>query len=1129
MLPHLLLLLTVGLVLWFWRSNVMHQQQNVAHEFQLVTEHAVEQFRSRFHFYENLVFASRGLFDSSEKITDSEWHAFVKALRVRDNYPGVEHVFFARYEAKGDAGLYKEERNAEALSALPASQRGFTVTIQHLEPREEQSSLLGYDLAGELTTLEALWSSCRTQQAVMTGILKQTDGGREIVRHLLPVFKMGAPLETEEQRHAALLGWVGIDFNVAQWLDYFIAETGSRDWSLRINAAGRNRLLVVPESVARTNAEFERSYELILGQRPWHLIFTSPPAFEQRLGRLSIHLFSLSALLLIFSLWLVFRRLQGSRRQALTLAERMTEELRESESRYRELFEANKAVELIIDPQTGCIVDANQAAADYYGYTREVLTGMPLSEINTLSAEEITATLAQARTQARSHFLFQHRHATGDVRDVEVHSGPIEVNGQQLLYSIVHDVTARMESERALRESEARYHTIIDTTGEGYWLVELATMRILDVNDALCRILGFRREEMIGKQPFDFTDAVNRKVFEHQASLTGHNMQRSYEITLKHKDGHMVDVQVNATSMPNDDEAPSQAFAFISDISERKRIEEQLRIAATFFETTSEAITVTDMNNRIVAVNPAFSQITGYSEREVVGKDPGLLSSNRHSAAFYHDMWQTLQRMGRWQGEIWNRRKNGEVFPEWLSIVAIKNGKGETKQYMAVFSDITKRKQDEEKIWRQANYDALTELPNRNLFKDRLDRAMHAAHREGSSLALMFIDLDRFKSVNDTLGHAAGDRLLQEAAKRLRNCVRETDTVARLGGDEFTVILGDLQEMHEIDRIAESMLKKLSEPFMLDGKEAFVSGSIGITLYPGDAENMAQLLRHADAAMYLAKSSGRNRFRYFTGEQNVEAQRRLQLESALRRVLEREELQLHYQPLINDRGEVAGAEALLRWKNPEFGTISPDEFIPLAEEIGVIVDMEQWALRQACLDARQFQQQAKADFFISVNISSLQCKSEQCHRVLGSILHESGLCPGTLKLEITERVMMENTEHVIGLLSEIKAMGVRLAVDDFGTGYSSLSYLKQFPVDVLKIDRAFINGLPNDQDDVALVEAIIAMAHSLNLQVVAEGVETAEQLAFLHSLGCDLIQGFYYSRPLPFNAFCDYLKSSGGP
>jgi len=1123
-LSRLILLLAVAAVSWYWLYGVNARQRDEAESFEQATRHAVEMLHGRFRFYENLAHASRGLFESSDEVSDEEWHTFNLALGIGTAYPGVSSIAFARYRATTASGSGSAGRH-------PCDLRGFAAEIVHVEPGEEPGGMVGYDLAGEPTTLQALVDSCAERQSRVSGVIVDPLSGRRLIRQVMPIFHHALPPVSAAQRPAELHGWVSVNYDVQQWLQHYVDDASSGDWQLSIGEAGRDlpffSSAAQAGSPAISTAGLQRREVVALGGRHWIIEFAATPKFEQRYDRLAVHLLPLSALLLILSLWLVFRRLQSGRERALAMALGMTEQLRESEERYRQMFEANKAVELLIDPQDGRIVDANQAAANYYGYTRKVLQSMRIDEINTLSPEEVAAEMKRARNEQRNHFLFRHRHATGEVRDVEVHSGPIQVGGKPLLYSIVHDVTARMESERALRKSEARYRTIIDTTAEGYWLVELPSLRIVEVNDALCRMLGYGREELIGRHPHDFADAANRTVFEEQAASSSRSIQRSYEAVLRHRAGHEIVVAVHATSMPGTEEEVDQAFAFITDITERKRNEEQLRIAATFFDTTSEAITVTDMNNRIIAVNTAFCQITGYSEEEVLGKDPGFLGSGRNSKAFYRDMWRTLEQMGRWQGEIWNRRKNGEVFPEWLSIVSIKDEEGETRQYMAVFSDITRRKQDEEKIWRQANYDALTGLPNRNLFKDRLDQAMHAAHREDCSLALMFIDLDRFKWVNDTLGHAAGDLLLQEAGRRIGHCVRETDTVARLGGDEFTVIIGDVQESADVDRIAEKVLRHLAEPFEVEGKEAFVSGSIGITLYPADADNMEQLLRNADAAMYSAKEAGRNVHRYFTHELNEEAKRRLRLEADLRRVLERGELAVEYQPIVDAEGEPVGAEALLRWHHPGLGEISPDEFIPLAEEIGAIIDIEQWVIRQACHDASSLPPRNGESLFVSVNVSSMQCRSDQCQHMLGNILQESGLNPHRLKLEITERVMMENTEFVIALLGEIRTMGVRLAVDDFGTGYSSLSYLKQFPVDVLKIDRSFVSGLPRDRDDVAVVEAIVAMAHSLGMQVVAEGVETAEQLAFLRSLGCDMLQGFYFSASLPLEQFEEYLRRVG--
>lgn len=1126
--PRTLPWLAIGLialaVLWYWEESANSQRKAAAGDFEQLSEHAVELFRERYSFYANIVYATRALFHSSDEVTPTEWHGFIRALRVMQNYPGVRRVAFARYNDLGlspSAFRQLADNRLAALAASEPQQRGFSVTVSHLEPNEDGSGMLGEDLAASAVTLEAMQLTCRQKGAILTSTIEAPAGGERLIRHVMPVYTDQAA-STVNQCNEHLQGWVSIDFGVDEWLNLFAEEFPGNDFFFALRSRqGQDLFDNRPQDFA---SAYHARTALSMGQRDWVIDFYSTPQFELRTEDPLVHIVPIAALFATLFLMLMVRWLQGSRERAESIAANMTERLRLSEERYREMFEGNKAVELLIDPQSGEIVDANQAAVNYYGYRRDELVRMKISDINTLTPDEIAKEMRKAKEERRNHFLFKHRHATGEVRDVEVHSGPILVGGKHLLYSIVHDVTARMESEQALRESEERYHTIIDTTGEGYWLVELNTLKIIEVNEALCRMLGYSREEIIGRQPFELADEENSRIFAYQASKIRQTRQRSYEVVLQHKDGHDVIVQINATNMPHGEEEPNQAFAFITDITERKRAEEELRIAATFFETTSEAITVTDTHNRIIAINPAFTAITGYTEEEALGRDPSFLGSGRNNRAFYRNMWHTLERLGRWQGEIWNRRKNGEIYPEWLSIVAIRDDKGVVKQYMAVFSDITKRKQDEEKIWRQANYDGLTGLPNRNLFKDRLDQAMHAAHREGSRLALMFIDLDRFKWVNDTLGHASGDLLLQEAARRLQGHVRETDTVARLGGDEFTVLLNDIKGTVDVDRIAENLLGCLAEAFNLGGKEAFVTGSIGITLYPGDATDMEQLLGNADAAMYTAKEAGRNVFRYFTREMNEAAQRRLQLETDLRRVLEREELLLHYQPIIDSHGEACGAEALLRWDHPEFGAISPDEFIPLAEETGTIIPIEQWVMRQACNDAVRFKKCVSGDFFVSVNISSVQCKSDHCRMVIGSVLQESGLDPACLKLEITERVMMENTEYVIELLREVRSMGVRLAVDDFGTGYSSLSYLKQFPVDVLKIDRVFIEDLPDDRDNMALVEAIIAMAHSLNLQVVGEGVETPEQLAFLNSLGCDMIQGFHYSRPVPAQELVDFLS-----
>ena len=1124
--PWLLLLLIAILVLLYWEHSVRSQREEVEMDFDQTVKHALQLMQERFGLYENIILSTRGLYLSSERVTDDEWHNFMNSMRLLNNYPGVHSIAYARYDATNSHDYTACLDGVDPVSAasLPVEQRKFSMVVTQIDPHSLDNPLLGYDLAREAKTLMAMQGSCRQQRTMLSGVMTDPINGRNIVRLLMPTSSVAGSATGGGSNTVS--GWLVLTFDVEFWLANIATALKNNDFEIAIAEVDESAFFDSRSDRAR-HATYQRELKFPMGSHLWQVTFYSSEDFERHRNNPFVHLVPVVALLLTLFLFTVIRWLQSSRQKAVDMSSRISEQLRESEMRYRELFEKNRAVELLIDPADGMIVDANHAAAAYYGYSREQLKQMRISDINTLTDAEVAHEMQRAKEEMNDYFLFRHRLASGEIRDVEVHSGPLDVAGKTLLYSIIHDITARVRSEQALRESEARYYTIITTAGEGYWLLDTASFRILEVNDALCQMLGYERSKLLGRRPTDFTDEENASLFCNQARRKSVEPQRSYEVVMKHRDGSDVVVRINATDMPHHDKDVRHSFAFITDITEWKKSEKQLRIAATFFETTSEAIIVTDAENRIIAINPAFTQITGYSDEDVLGNDPKILSSGRNEKIFYQEMWRSLDLHGRWQGEIWNRRKNGEIYPEWLSIVVIKGDESAERQYMAVFSDITQRKRDEEKIWHQANYDALTGLPNRNLFKDRLEQAMHAAQREHSCLALMFIDLDRFKSINDTLGHASGDLLLQEAATRLTHNVRLTDTVARLGGDEFTVLLYDINSNVEVDHIAEKLLRRLREPYTLNGREAYISGSIGITLFPGDADNLEQMLANADAAMYSAKAAGRNVYRYFTQQMNEAAQRRLMLENDLRRALQMNELMLHYQPVHDLKGKVVGAEALLRWTHPQLGPISPDEFVPLAEDIGIIVSIEQWVILQACLDTQGFQQYTKGKFFIAVNISSLQCKSEQCHILLAQALEQSGIDPASITLEITERVMMENTETVMGILREVKAMGVTLAVDDFGTGYSSLSYLKQFPIDVLKIDRAFVSGLPTDKDDVALVEAIVAMAHSLNLKVVAEGVETQEQRSFLKKLGCDQLQGFHFSKAISHEEFIAYLKAQG--
>ncbi|HQT26735.1 MAG TPA: EAL domain-containing protein, partial [Burkholderiales bacterium] len=480
---------------------------------------------------------------------------------------------------------------------------------------------------------------------------------------------------------------------------------------------------------------------------------------------------------------------------------------------------------------------------------------------------------------------------------------------------------------------------------------------------------------------------------------------------------------------------------------------------------------------------------------------------------------------GGWDGEIWNRRKNGEIYPKWLSIHLVKDRDGRITNFIALFSDITERKASFEQIEHLAHYDALTNLPNRSLLNERLDSAIAAAKRNGSRVAVLFLDLDRFKHINDSLGHFAGDLLLQAVANRLKRCIREIDTVARIGGDEFVMVLNGIRESADAAHVAQKVLETMTEPVFIEGREIVTTPSIGISLYPDDGQNHAALIRNSDAAMYHAKDLGRGNFQFFTDNMNARAFEALSFESYLKLALKREEFSLHYQPQIDIRsGRIVGMEALIRWLHPERGYVSPSNFIPVAEECGAIGAIGEWVLKTACSQNRIWQQSGLPVVPVAVNLSAVQFRQKDIAEKLRDILEETGLPPSLLELEMTERIIMQDADSTIGTLFAIKGMGLMLSIDDFGTGYSSLSYLKRFPIDKLKIDRSFVCDIATDPDDAAIISTIITMGHHLRLKVIAEGVETEEQLAFLKQEGCDEAQGYLFSSPVPAAEFESLLR-----
>lgn len=644
-------------------------------------------------------------------------------------------------------------------------------------------------------------------------------------------------------------------------------------------------------------------------------------------------------------------------------------------------------------------------------------------------------------------------------------------------------------------------------------------------NKSAERLFGYTAAEAVGKHIlFLYADPDAEDDSEGFRDAFLENGGRELEVRRRRKSGEIFWASLQLSLLRDDDGEPCGLIGYLTDITSRIEAERTMRLQARIFEHSAESILIADAQRRILSVNPAFTRITGYASEEVIGQPQSLLRSDRHAEAFYKEIWQRVEQDGSWHGEIWSRRKNGEEFPNWASISLVRNREGEVANYFSILTDITERKVAEERIHYLAYYDGLTGLPNRAMLFRLVDQALVTARRNRLHGAILFVDLNRFKPINDTLGHAVGDALLQKVAERLRAAVRSEDVVARLGGDEFVVALFDITRREHAAVVAQKLLAALELPFALEGNEFQIGAAIGISVYPRDGFDTEALLRMADIAMYRAKQSGQDGYAYYSHEMNQRALDHLRIESGLRHALESDELLLHYQPKVDlASGRIVGAEALVRWQHPERGMVPPGEFIPIAEESGLIVRLSAWVLEAALRQARVWQTEGLAGVKIAVNLSARDFSPGLARRV-EQLLAQHEVSPQWLELEITEGMLTHSSEDVIAMMDALAALGVTLALDDFGTGYSSLAYLKRFPIDTLKIDQSFVRGIPHDGNDCAIAGAIVSMAQRLGHRVIAEGVETVAQLGFLQSLGCQEIQGYLFSPPVPPDSFAAMVR-----
>jgi len=932
---------------------------------------------------------------------------------------------------------------------------------------------------------------------------------------------------------------------------------------------------------------------------------------------------------------------------------RQEDAVRESERRYRQMFENNRAVQILLDPETGAIVDANVAAVEFYGWDIDTLRSMHIWQINMLDEDAVRSEMANASQQRRSYFVFRHRLANGDLRDVEVHSGPIVAGGRTLLYSIIHDVTERKIAEEALLLSEQKYRNIVDYASVGIYR-STPDGRILMANPELARILGYDSiEDLQGRNLATDVYLDERERANALERFAANGFTIEHELLWRKKDGTPIWVQLNAHAI--DLQAGAEVFeGFVFDITERKLADQQVSAAnaqrkAVLDAATRVSIIATNPSGIITVFNSGAERMLGYSAIDVIGvrnitelhleseleqharrlafelgeklngfevlvrraaregleerewtyvredREPltvllsvtALRDEHGHLTGYLHvgtditerkvaeetlrqqsaamtasmdgigildsrldftyvndalaklfgypdpqqltgrsicDLYEPpeqvrvittvvplVQQRGRWRGEASGVRNDGTTFPLEISLTAIDGG-----GMVCVVRDITERTYAEEQIKHLAYHDALTTLPNRLLFKDRVTVSISHAQRHNTRVAVLFLDLDRFKVINDSLGHSIGDQLLQSVAARVQSCVRDSDTVARLGGDEFTLLLPDLVHAEDAAVVAQKILEAVRYPFHIEGREFYITTSIGISVFPEDGPDAETLIKSADTSMYQAKEQGRDNYQLFNASVNSRALQRIALEHGLRRSLSHNELAVHYQPIFDLRtNRITGIEALLRWTDPVMGNIPPATFIPIAEAIGIMIPIGTWALREACIQAKKWHDAGFNTLSLAVNLSVVQLQQIDLTEIVRDILTETDLPPRLLELEITESGAMLSPELSIRTLYDLKKIGIRISLDDFGTGHSSLAYLKRFPIDTLKIDQSFIHDITRDPDTAAIVTAIIAMGHSLRLKVIAEGVEFTDQAVFLKRHNCDQMQGYLINVPMP--------------
>ena len=1153
-LPWLVLLVTLGITYHFWQIERDETSQRLQDDFDFRVHETSERITQRLLAYEQVLRGTQGLFAVSPRVTREEFHTYIAKLRLEENYSGIQGVGFSlivppELKDRHIAAIRKEVARSDIspYTIWPEGKRSLYTPVIYLEPFSGRNlRAFGYNMFSEQVRRSAMELTRDSGKASISGkVTLVQEAGQEVQAGFLmylPVYKIGTRHDPVAERQANIIGWVYSPFRMGDLMQGILGER-SKELDFEIyddDEVNENHLMYDSDiqNVEHEAAHFQTTQRLVVAGHYWTLRVRSSAAFESQLVNQRSGLIALSgiggSLLLTLAIWL----LVNGRRRAYAAAREMNRELIETSS---ELRKSESRLRAIVENELVGIVTAEDRIIQWANPAYEKLLGYDKNELNGVSASVVFADEDAYRTFGETAYPIinqgkvfrtelEYKCKDGSHRTVDVSGGILAAESKMSLWTCV-DVTERKLMEEQIKKERNFISTVINTAGVLVVVINREGA-ITRFNRAAEEFTGYRFDE-VKDIPF-FWDRF--LLPEQQQGVRGVFEEiRSGKIT-PHYENYWVNREGNkrlfawANSLLFDYENKMEyVIAVGTDITERKQAEAALSVAATAFE-SQEGMCIADANGFILRVNRSFTNITGYTAEDAFGKNPRMLKSGRHDANFYAAMWDSIVRTGGWEGEIWNRRKNGEVYPEHLTITAVKDKDGIVTNYVATLTDITQTKASADEIKHLAFYDPLTRLPNRRLLLDRLRQALSSIVRSGRSAALLFIDLDNFKILNDTLGHDIGDILLQQVAIRLESCVREGDTVARLGGDEFVVMLKDLSKnameaAEQTESVGNKILSTLNQPYQLATHEYHNTPSIGATLFNDNKQSIEDLLKQADIAMYQSKKAGRNNLHFFDPLMQETVNTRAALEIELRKAIKNEQFQLHYQIQVDGIKEdgthkLLGAEALIRWIHPEHGIIAPAEFFPLAEETGLILPIGKWVLETACAQIKAWQEnELTRDFVLSVNLSSLQFRQADFVAQVSSLVTRYTIRPNLLKLELTESLLLENVEDTIATMTALNKIGVQFSLDDFGTGYSSLQYLKRLPIHQLKIDQSFVRDLATDSSDRAIVRTIIAMANSLNINVIAEGVETEEQLKFLLKKGCTHYQGFLFSKPLPIEAF----------